>query len=387
MGPIWVGMMTAITKHLKFATLRCVSTISIVAFAIGSPAAGQEGRTAGKGQQNPQVEPVRQTSIPERQNKAGRPIVIAHRGASGYLPEHTLEAVTLAHAMGADFIEQDIVLSKDNVPVVLHDIHLDTVTDVATKFPNRRRKDGRYYAIDFSLKEIKTLNVGERINLKTGRAVYPKRFTRGKSAFQVPTLREEIELIQELNRTRQRNVGIYVEIKAPAWHRDQGKDISRIALAIIERSGYRTRDDRAYVQCFDFNETRRIREELNSDLKLVQLLGDKKWNKAKTEIDKLRQQNGLKEIAEYADGIGPAMSHVIHESKKKRAAMTDLVSEAHEVGLLVHAYTLRADALPGYAKNFDELSALFLNQAKVDGVFTDFPDQTKSVADRLDAKK
>ena len=100
----------------------------------------------------------------------------------------------------------------------------------------------------------------------------------------------------------------------------------------------------------------------------------------------MRQQNGLKEIAEYADGIGPAMSHVIHESKKKRAAVTDLVFEAHEVGLLVHVYTLRADTLPGYAKNFDELSALFLEKAKVDGVFTDFPDQTKSVTDRLNAK-
>ena len=79
------------------------------------------------------------------------PLVIAHRGASGYLPEHTLEAATMAHALGADFVEQDLVLTKDAVPIVLHDIHIDTISDVATKFPTRKRPDGRYYALDFTL--------------------------------------------------------------------------------------------------------------------------------------------------------------------------------------------------------------------------------------------
>ena len=124
------------------------------------------------------------------------PLVIAHRGASGYLPEHTLEAATLAYAQGADFIEQDVVLSKDGVPVVLHDIHLDTVTNVAKRFPDRKREDGRYYVIDFTLKELKTLRVHERTDLK-GQPVYAGRF-QGDSDFRIATLEDHFELIEQL---------------------------------------------------------------------------------------------------------------------------------------------------------------------------------------------
>ena len=99
-----------------------------------------------------------------------RPIVIAHRGASGYLPEHTLAAKAVAHAQGADFIEQDVVLTRDDQPIVLHDVHLDTVTDVAQVFPGRKRGDGRYYAIDFTLEEIQRLRVTERVDHQTQRA-------------------------------------------------------------------------------------------------------------------------------------------------------------------------------------------------------------------------
>lgn len=106
---------------------------------------------------------------------AANPDVIAHRGASGYLPEHTLEAATLAFSQGADYIEQDLVLSRDLVPVVLHDIHLDTVTDVAHKFPYRKRSDGRFYAFDFTLEELKTLKVRERTDL-AGNEVFPNRY-------------------------------------------------------------------------------------------------------------------------------------------------------------------------------------------------------------------
>ncbi len=93
-----------------------------------------------------------------------QPIIIAHRGASGYLPEHTLAAKALAHTMGADYLEQDLVLSKDGVPMVLHDVYLDMVTDVARRHPDRRRRDGRFYAIDFTLAELKRLRVQERFN-------------------------------------------------------------------------------------------------------------------------------------------------------------------------------------------------------------------------------
>jgi glycerophosphoryl diester phosphodiesterase len=94
------------------------------------------------------------------------PLTIAHRGASGYLPEHTLPAKGLAHGQGADFLEQDLVLSSDNIPVVLHDIHIDTVSDVARRFPERKRSDGRYYAIDFTVVELKQLRLSERFQAK-----------------------------------------------------------------------------------------------------------------------------------------------------------------------------------------------------------------------------
>ena len=103
------------------------------------------------------------------------PAVIAHRGACGYLPEHTLPAKAMAYAMGADFLEQDVVATRDDQLVVLHDIHLDRVTDVAAVYPDRARRDGRYYVRDFDLEEIRTLRVTERLD-DEGRPVYPGRF-------------------------------------------------------------------------------------------------------------------------------------------------------------------------------------------------------------------
>ncbi len=150
--------------------------------------------------------------------------VIAHRGASGYLPEHTLPAKALAYGLGADFLEQDVVLTKDRHPIVLHDIHLDTVTDVADRFPERARADGRYYALDFTLAEIKTLAVHERWDHKNRQPVFAGRFP-SENRLSVPTLAEEIELVQGLNTSTGRDVGIYPEIKKPAWHREQGYDI------------------------------------------------------------------------------------------------------------------------------------------------------------------
>ena len=156
------------------------------------------------------------------------PIVIAHRGASGYLPEHTLEAATLAYTMGSDYIEQDLVLSRDGIPVVLHDIHLDTVTDVASLFPERKREDGRYYVIDFDVAELKTLSVHERRKL-SGEQVYPNRY-QGDARFTIATFEEHIELITNLNRQLGRDIGLYPEIKAPAWHRQEGYDFSQIVM-------------------------------------------------------------------------------------------------------------------------------------------------------------
>ncbi|STH69086.1 glycerophosphodiester phosphodiesterase [Escherichia coli] len=128
-------------------------------------------------------------------------IVIAHRGASGYLPEHTLPAKAMAYAQGADYLEQDLVMTKDDHLVVLHDHYLDRVTDVADRFPDRARKDGRYYAIDFTLDEIKSLKFTEGFDIENGKKVqtYPGRFPMGKSDFRVHTFEEEIEFVQGLN--------------------------------------------------------------------------------------------------------------------------------------------------------------------------------------------
>ncbi len=142
------------------------------------------------------------------------PIVIAHRGASGYLPEHTLAAVTAAHLMRADFIEQDVVLSKDNVAVVLHDIHLESTTDVSDKYPHRKRTDGHFYAIDFTLAELKSLDVTERREA-SGDAVFSARFPVAMTGLKIPTLEEEIVFIRGLNETREHTAGWYIELKNP----------------------------------------------------------------------------------------------------------------------------------------------------------------------------
>ncbi|MEW4531170.1 glycerophosphodiester phosphodiesterase [Maioricimonas sp. JC845] len=308
-----------------------------------------------------------------------QPVVIAHRGASGYLPEHTLEAKAMAHAMGADYLEQDVVLTKDGIPVVLHDIHLDTVTDVRDRFPDRHRDDGRYYAIDFTLEEIRTLNASERFSHKTGRAVYPKRFPAHSSRFEVPTLAEELELIQGLNRSTGRTAGIYPEIKQPGWHRSEGQDISRIVLDVLHKYGYRTKDDPIFLQCFEEDELRRIREELGAEFRLVQLVSDRSTvGKAATatppDLDTLNRE--LKRFAEFADGIGPALPAIIPGVDDSGAPrVTPLVERAHAHGLVVHPWTFRSDAMPAFCDDMDTLLGWHLNAAKIDGLFTDFPDQ------------
>jgi glycerophosphoryl diester phosphodiesterase len=300
-------------------------------------------------------------------------IVIAHRGASGYLPEHTLPAIAMAHAQGAHYLEQDVVLSKDDVPVVLHDIHIDTVTDVAKRFPARKREDGRFYAIDFTVAELKQLAASERFDPRTGAAVFPKRFPVGKGSFQIPTLEEELQLIQGLNASTGREAGVYPEIKEPAWHRRQGRDISRIVLDVLGRYGYRTKTDKVYVQCFDAAEVTRIRSELGYKGRLVQLIEGSR--PLLDEHAPLRTPFGLAEIAKVADGIGPALPDVVRRGDDGTLAATSLVRDAHAAGLEVHPYTFRADALPPGAGTLEDLLRLAFVDIGVEGVFTDHPDR------------
>lgn len=296
------------------------------------------------------------------------PLVIAHRGAPGYLPEHTMESTTLAFSQGADFIEQDVVISKDGVPVVLHDIHLDTVTNVADKFPERKRDDGRYYALDFTLDELKSLVVHERSDLN-GKPVFKNRY-QGSAQFTIATFEEQIELITELNRQFNKHIGFYPEIKSPAWHREQGVDISQIVLTTLRKHGLDDADKAIYVQCFDYAELKRVRNELGAKVKLIQLMAENDWNESPTDYDALRTPAGLKALAEVAQGIGPWIPQLIDMQTMQA---TGLVKKAHAAGLDVHPYTFRQDALPTGVTSQQTLDLLF-KQLKVDGVFTDFTD-------------
>jgi len=303
------------------------------------------------------------TSEKQHENLKNEKVVIAHRGASGYLPEHTLEAKAMAYAMNVDFLEQDIVLSKDDIPIVIHDIHLETVTDVAMQFADRKREDNRYYVIDFTFEELKQLNVSERFNPSTSEAVYPNRFPLNKSIFKLHSLQQELELIQGLNKSTGKNIGIYPEIKEPVFHQNEGKDISKIVLNILTEYGYKTKEDNCMLQCFDAVELKRIRTELKSELFLVQLI--------EFEVEETK----LEEFSKYADGIGPWYKQIIKGKNEDGTwQLSNLVSNAHQLNLKVHAYTFRADQL-GDFETFEELLNVALYKANIDGVFTDFPDK------------
>jgi len=301
-------------------------------------------------------------------------IVIAHRGASGYLPEHTLEGAAMAHAMGADYIEQDVVLTRDDALIVLHDLYLDAVTDVAERFPDRRRADGRHYAIDFSLEEIRSLRAHERTDAD-GEPALPGRFPRESPIFRVPTLEEEIRLIQGLNRSTGRNVGLYIEPKAPAWHQAAGKDLVAAVLALLADRGLTRADDKVLLQSFDFDALLRARNELGSELRLVQLIGENDWLESPTDFEFLQTEAGLRAVAGFAQGIGPWLPQVIEIKDDGVVDISELTALAQRLGLFVHAYTLRADQLPPALGSLPEAVRLLVEEARLDGVFTDHPDQ------------
>lgn len=303
------------------------------------------------------------------QTSLAQPLVIAHRGASGTLPEHSLAAVAAAHVMGVDYIEQDVVLSKDSIPVVLHDIHLETVTNVEQVFPKRSRDDGRFYAIDFTLKELKTLDLHERTR-ENGKPVYGGRFPVQKTGLKIPTLEEEIRLIQGMNKSRGVQVGIYVELKKPDFHRSQGINFPRLVLDVLKKYGYTSRKHKAYIQCFDVNTLRQIRKLTN--LKLVQLVGLNSWNEADVDYEAMMTEKGLKVVAEYAQGIGPYLMYFLDGQNAKNK---NLLVAAQKFDLEVHPFTFRKDALPPGFSTFESLLQLFLRELKVGGIFTDHPQE------------
>ena len=283
-------------------------------------------------------------------------MVIAHRGASGYLPEHTLAAKALAHGMGADFLEQDVVATSDGQLIVFHDLYLDQMTDVATRYPGRARADGLHYCLDFTLPELRVLRVTERRRKGSTTARFPGRFPADTGSFGIHTFEEELDLIRGLNRSTGRTAGVYAEIKEPEWHASQGVNPGDRMIEILRSVGYRTPEDGFYIQCFSSDELRRVRARFGAELPLIQLLD---WGAPTSRQD-------LTNIASYAQGIGPATELLL--------ADRSIVRTARQLGLLVHAFTFRADDLPAGFANFDELLVTFIQSLEIDGLFTDFPD-------------
>lgn len=287
---------------------------------------------------------------------AAQPIVIAHRGASGYLPEHTLEAYAMAYAMGADYVEPDLVLTKDGVFVCMHDIHLELTTDVEQKFPDRKASDGHWYPADFTLAEVRTLRVHERLK---------NRFPQEVTAFEVPTFEEMIQLVQGLNKTTGRNVGIYPELKAPTWHAQHGLPMEQAALDVLAKYGYAAADSKIYVQCFEFDPLKKLRE-LGAKMPLVFLIGGGR------QAEQLLTDAVLADTAKVVNGIGPDKALI-----EKDPA---IVQRAHAHNLKVHPYTFRVDDYNNakYASYEAELRQ-FLDKYGIDGFFTDHADRGVAV--------
>ena len=291
------------------------------------------------------------------------PILIAHRGASGHRPEHTLEAYRLAVEMGADFIEPDLVSTKDGVLIARHENEIGATTDAAERFPDRKRSkviDGQtiagWFSEDLTLAEIRTLRARERLAFRSH--AYD-------GMFPLATFDEVIELAQRLGAARGRPVGVYPETKHPTYFRGIGLPLEEKLVASLEKHGWNRADAPVFVQSFEQENLRELHKK--SPVPLIQLFSDAK----------LTTDEGLKSIAAYAKGIGPEKRLVLPVNADGSVGKpTDLVERAHRAGLLVHVWTLRADKefLPAAYKGDAEAEFREFQRLGVDGVFSDFPD-------------
>lgn len=336
------------------------------------------------------------------------PLVIAHRGASGHRPEHTLEAYRLAIEMGADFIEPDLVSTRDGHLVARHEPEIGETTDVARRpeFAARRRTvvvDGvpvtGWFTVDFTLEELRSL-----------RAVQP-RADRSKAfdgLYPVPTLEEIIALAQRESAARGRTIGIYPETKHPTWHCEQGLALEPALLTALARAGWTTREAPVFIQSFESGNLRWLRA--RTGVRLVQLLDGgpladdgrvgpaRRWSddggcalypQGELPAD-LTQSAAFAAIAGYADAVGPWKRHIVGARRgegpeaaaddtdrtRRLTAPTRFVELAHAAGLAVHPWTFRdeprhlaADYGGDPAAEYRQFAAL-----GVDAVFSDFPD-------------
>ena len=295
--------------------------------------------------------------------QAATPIVIGHRGASGYRPEHTLESYRLAIEQGADVIEPDVVRSKDGVLIARHENEIGTTTDVATKFPSRKvtkQIDGTslsgWFTEDFTLAELQTLRAKERLE--------------GRShdfdgQFLVPTLDAVLDLAASESKARGRAIGVYPETKHPTYFRSIGLPLEEALLERLTAHGLTDASSPVFIQSFEPSSLQRLRP--LTRMRLVQLLDER----ATVTPERLRA------IRAFADGIGATKTLLIPVTKDGvTQPPTTLVADAHAAGLFVHVWTLRRDPmfLPASYKGDAAAEAREFAALGVDGIFTDFPD-------------
>lgn len=351
------------------------------------------------------------------------PLVIGHRGASGYRPDHTLESYKLAIDMGADFIEPDLVATKDGVLVARHEPNITGTTDVATRPEFASRKTTKnvdgvneegWFVSDFTLAELKTL-----------RAVQPlsDRDQSYNGKFQIPTFEEVLDLAKAEGTKAGRTVGVYPETKHPTYHAKLGLPLEDRLLAVLSKYGYTTKASPVIVQSFEVSNLKYLRTK--TQVRLVQLVDandvnadgsmdltapyDKPYDFAvagdSRTFASLLTPAGLKEIKTYADGIGPWKPYLIPSKQvdankdgkpddlngdgkideRDRVMMpaTPVVKDAHAAGLFVHAYTFRNEAkrLASDFKGDPKAEYKLFFNLGVDGVFSDFTDTAKAARD------
>jgi glycerophosphoryl diester phosphodiesterase len=321
-------------------------------------------------------------------------IVIAHRGASGYLPEHTLAAYAMAILQGADYIEPDLVMTRDGHLIARHDNVLDRTTDVAQRpaFAARRTTrqiDGTditgWFSEDFTLAEIQTLRAVERLP-----EVRPTN-CRFNGQFTIPTLADVLKLVRAMACTTGRRIGIYPETKHPTHFQQLGLPLEEPLLEALNREDFGSGQS-VFIQSFEVANLRKLRS--LTDIPLIQLLAPQgqPYDVAATGgsmgYDQMATPEGLADIATYADGVGPEKNHFLlpldQAGRLDPGAATDFVQHAHRVGLQVHPYTFRAENRflpsnhrrgtdPNTSGDLESELAIFLALG-IDGFFTDHPD-------------
>ncbi len=325
----------------------------------------------------------------DRDRPRSRALVIGHRGASGYRPEHTLASYELAARMGADFIEPDLVSTKDGVLVARHEPEIGGTTDVAARpeFAGRRRTvllDGvpttGWFTHDFTLAELKTLRAVERL------PQVRQRNTLYNGLFEIPTFQEVLDLRARLSKELDRRIGVYPETKHPTYFRALGLELETPLTRVLRRNDLDDSGAPVFVQSFEAGNLRALREEhrLRAPLIFLTAAAGNPFNDPRSYADYLTPA-GLRELSAFVVGIGPDKNQIIpRNADGTLGGPTSLVADAHEAGLALHPYTFRAENqfLPvdfrvtddpnAYGRAIDE-QITFL-RAGIDGLFTDQPD-------------